>query len=146
LSSANLKAAEASLTGESEAVLKQSAPLRGQVALGDRTNMVYKGTAVAQGIGRAVVTATGMSTEMGHIAGLLERTDAEPTPLEREIDRVGRTLRLAAIGIAVVVVQRRRRRPALARFLGTSDTEFEGCDADELFLGARRKAPPSRPC
>ncbi len=104
LSSANLKLAEASLTGESEAVLKECAPLHESAALGDRVNMVYKGTAVAQGVGRAVVTATGMSTEMGHIAGLLESTLEERTPLEREIARVGRTLGIAVVAIAVVVV------------------------------------------
>ncbi len=104
LSSASLKLAEASLTGESEPVLKQSARLEASVALGDRVNMVFKGTAVAQGVGRAVVTATGMATEMGHIARLLEQTEEERTPLEREIARVSRSLGLGVIGIAVVVV------------------------------------------
>jgi magnesium-transporting ATPase (P-type) len=104
LSAANLKVAEASLTGESEAVLKQAVALSRPVALADRVNMVYKGTAVAQGVGRAVVTATGMSTQVGQIAQLLEQTQEEPTPLEREIDRVGRTLGLGVIVIALVVV------------------------------------------
>jgi Ca2+-transporting ATPase len=104
LSTSNLRLAEASLTGESEAVLKQSAPLVGPTALGDRLNMVYKGTAVARGVGRAVVSATGMATEMGQIAVLIDQTEEEPTPLEVEIARVGRTLGLAVIAIAVVVV------------------------------------------
>lgn len=104
LSAANLSVAEASLTGESVPVLKQSAPLAGAAALADRVNMVYKGTAVVQGVGRGVVTATGMATEMGHIAQLLEQTEATSTPLEREIDRVGRTLGIGVIAIAVVVV------------------------------------------
>jgi P-type Ca2+ transporter type 2C len=104
LTAANLKVAEAALTGESEPVLKQSAPLREGAALGDRVNMVYKGTAVARGLARAVVTATGMSTEMGRIATLLERTQEEPTPLEREIDRIGRILGVTVVAIAVVVV------------------------------------------
>jgi Ca2+-transporting ATPase len=104
LSCSNLKLAEASLTGESEPVLKQSASLPESVALADRVNMVYKGTAVAQGVGRVVVTATGMATEMGRIASLLEQTKDEPTPLEREIARVGRQLGIGVIVIAVVVV------------------------------------------
>jgi calcium-translocating P-type ATPase len=66
--------------------------------------MVYKGTAVVQGVGRGVVTATGMGTEMGHIAQLLDQTEETTTPLEREIDGVGRTLGIGVIAIAVVVV------------------------------------------
>ena len=65
---ASLRVQEASLTGESEAVLKDAATLPEPAALGDRLDMVFKGTAVAQGTGRAVVTATGMDTEMGSIA------------------------------------------------------------------------------
>ena len=104
LSSANLAVAEASLTGESEPVLKQTGALPGPVALADRLNMVYKGTAVVQGTGRAVVTATGMATEMGKIAQLLAQTEETPSPLEREIDRVGRALGIGVIAIAVIVV------------------------------------------
>ncbi|HWO14720.1 MAG TPA: cation-translocating P-type ATPase [Polyangiaceae bacterium] len=104
LSAANLQVAEASLTGESEAVFKHVAPLAAAAALGDRVNMVYKGTAVVQGAGRGVVTATAMATEMGSIAQLLAETPQDPTPLEREIGRVGRTLGLAVVAIAVVVV------------------------------------------
>ncbi len=99
-----LTVAEASLTGESEAVLKDIAPIDGAVGLGDRLNMVFSGTAVARGRGRAVVTATGMATEMGNVARLLERTEAQPTPLQREVDRIGRMLGIAVIVIAVVVV------------------------------------------
>jgi len=66
--------------------------------------MVFKGTAIAQGTGRAVVTATGMETQMGRVAALLEATVAEATPLEKEVARVGRTLGLAVVVIAVVVV------------------------------------------
>ena len=66
--------AEASLTGESEPVLKDVAPIAEPVGLGDRVNMVFSGTAVARGRGRAVVTATGMATEIGNIAALLGRT------------------------------------------------------------------------
>jgi Ca2+-transporting ATPase len=101
---AALRVQEASLTGESEPVLKDSATLPRPVALGDRVNMVFKGTAVVQGTGRAVVTATGMDTEMGSIAEMLEATEEEPTPLQKEVGRIGRMLGLAVIVIAVVVV------------------------------------------
>lgn len=95
---------EAPLTGESEAVLKDTAPLSEPVALGDRVNMVFKGTAVAQGTGHAIVTATGMQTEMGGIATLLDTTADAPTPLQVEMAHLGKGLGLVALGIAAVVV------------------------------------------
>lgn len=101
---ASLTVAEAALTGESEAVLKEVAPLAAPAGLGDRVNMVFDGTAVTRGRGRAVVTATGMATEMGHVAGLLGRTEERRTPLQREVDRIGRMLGIAVIAIAAVVV------------------------------------------
>jgi magnesium-transporting ATPase (P-type) len=100
----SLRVQEASLTGESEAVLKDAATLRDPVALGDRLDMVFKGTAVAQGTGRGVVTATGMDTEMGAIAEMLEATQEEPTPLQKEVARIGRMLGIAVVVIAVVAV------------------------------------------
>ncbi|MGH8827148.1 MAG: cation-translocating P-type ATPase, partial [Jiangellaceae bacterium] len=102
--SASLSVAESSLTGESEPVLKETTTLPDQVALGDRVNMVFNGTAVTRGRGRAVVTATGMRTEMGRIATLLGTAEEERTPLQREIDRVGRMLGVIVIVVAVVVV------------------------------------------
>jgi P-type Ca2+ transporter type 2C len=101
---ASLTVAEASLTGESEPVLKGVAPIAGPVDLGDRVNMVFGGTAVTRGRGRAVVTATGMATETGNIAALLGRTAEQRTPLQREVDRIGRLLGIAVVAIAVVVV------------------------------------------
>lgn len=95
---------EASLTGESEAVLKSTAPLPQPGALAERKNMVFKGTAVAQGNGLAVVTATGMDTEMGTIAHLLNTTPEQATPLQKEVHQIGRMLGLAVIVIASVVV------------------------------------------
>ena len=95
---------EAPLTGESEPVLKDSAPLPVVVALGDRLNMVFKGTAVAQGTGHAIVTATGMQTEMGGIATLLDTTPDTPTPLQVEVAHLGKVLGIAALAIAAVVV------------------------------------------
>ncbi len=101
---ASLTVAEASLTGESEAVLKETGPIAEPVGLGDRVNMVFSGTAVVRGRGRAVVTATAMATEMGNVARLLGRTEAQTTPLQREVDRLGRMLGIAVIVIAAVVV------------------------------------------
>jgi P-type Ca2+ transporter type 2C len=101
---ASLRVLEASLTGESEAVLKDTATLPAPAALGDRLCMVFKGTAVAQGTGRAIVTATGMATEVGSIATMLDAAPEAPTPLEKEVQRIGRTLGIAVVVIAVVVV------------------------------------------
>ena len=99
-----LTVAEASLTGESEPVLKSTSAIPGEAAVADRVNMVFKGTAVARGHGRVVVTATGMSTEMGTIARLLGETDEPRTPLGREVDRLGRALGVAVVAIAAIVV------------------------------------------
>lgn len=104
LNTADLRVQEASLTGESEAVLKNARALSGSAPLAERTSMVFKGTAVVQGTGRAVVTATGMATEMGAIAEMLEATPEEQTPLQREVARIGKTLGVAVIVIAVVVM------------------------------------------
>jgi magnesium-transporting ATPase (P-type) len=101
---ASLKVAEASLTGESEPVLKDAATLAEPTGLADRLDMVHSGTAVASGRGRAVATATGMETEVGTIARLLGSTEEERTPLQKEVDLIGRTLGIAVIVIAVVVV------------------------------------------
>jgi P-type Ca2+ transporter type 2C len=100
---ASLSVAEAALTGESEPVLKSTMPLTPATALADRRSMVHRGTAIARGRGRAVVTHTGMRTQMGRIATLLETTEDEPTPLQRELARVGRVLGIG-VGIIAVVV------------------------------------------
>jgi P-type Ca2+ transporter type 2C len=121
-----LRIAEASLTGESEPVLKDAAALAAPAALADRRNMVFKGTSVSQGVGRAVVTATGMATELGTIANLLETTVEEPTPLEREIARLGRTLGIAVVAIALVVI---------GAVLATSDLESVVDLVEVLLLG-----------
>jgi Ca2+-transporting ATPase len=104
LHSTSLKVAEAALTGESLPVAKDSAPISEDVALGDRNNMIFTGTAVAYGRARAVVVATGMQTEMGRIAGMLRETPDERTPLQKELDRVGKILGSAVIVIAVVMI------------------------------------------
>ncbi|MEA5116678.1 MAG: cation-translocating P-type ATPase [Propionicimonas sp.] len=99
-----LTVSEASLTGESEPVGKDPATLAEPAALADRLNMVYKGTAVVSGVGRAVVTATGMATEVGEIAELLEATTEEPSPLQREIANVSKLLGITVVVVAVVVM------------------------------------------
>ena len=104
LSATSLRVQEASLTGESEAVLKNPATLAQPVAVAERLNMVFKGTAVAGGSARAIVTATGMGTEMGAIAQLLDQTADLQSPLQREVARTGRRLGLGVVVIAVVVV------------------------------------------
>jgi magnesium-transporting ATPase (P-type) len=104
LAASALTVAEAALTGESEPVLKDPTRLATPRPLAERLDMVFAGTAVARGTGRAVVTATGMATQMGGIAELLEATPQEPTPLQREIARVGRALGLAVVVICAVVV------------------------------------------
>ena len=96
--------AEASLTGESEAVEKHPERIDAVVPLGDRRDMVYKGTAVSRGVGRAIVTATGMATEMGAIATMLDETVEAPTPLQQEVSHLGRLLGRIVIGIAIVVM------------------------------------------
>lgn len=101
---ANLLATEAALTGESAPVEKRTGVGAVDAPLAERHGMVYAGTSIAQGVGRAVVTSTGMRSEMGAIAELLERTQTEPTPLEREIGLVGRVLTIAVIAIALVVM------------------------------------------
>ena len=121
-----LKVAEASLTGESEPVLKDVTTLAADVTLGDRFSMVFSGTAVASGRGRALVTATGMGTEMGHVARLLGRTEEERTPLQREVDLIGRTLGIAVVVIAIVVV---------AAILLTSDIDSTSDLVEVLLVG-----------
>ena len=99
-----LQTAEAALTGESLPVLKDIAPVTGEAGLGDRHNMLFSGTAATYGSGKAVVTATGMQTEMGRIAGMLEDTPEESTPLQKELDKVGKMLGVIVVIIAVVMI------------------------------------------
>ncbi len=99
-----LQTAEAALTGESLPVSKDVAPVIGEVGLGDRSNMLFSGTAATYGRGKAVVTATGMQTEMGRIAGMLKEAPTETTPLQNELDRVGKRLGMVVVIIAVVMI------------------------------------------
>ena len=100
---ANLQTNEAPLTGESVPVSKEVKPLEGDGSLGDRRNMLYSGTVATYGRGRAVVVSTGMATEVGRIAGLLETAEKEPTPLQQELDRTGKWLSAVMLGICAMV-------------------------------------------
>lgn len=104
LAAASLRVAEASLTGESVPVGKKPATLDSAKALGDRANMVFNGTSVTQGTGRAIVTGTGMNTQVGKIADLLQSTEDEATPLQKEMNHVSKILGIAVCIIAVVVL------------------------------------------
>lgn len=99
-----LQVAEAVLTGESVAVDKDPAPVAERAMLGDRTDTLFSGTTVAAGRGRAVVVATGMQTEIGHVAGMLDEVTVEQTPLQRELDRLGVVLGRLVVGLAVVMI------------------------------------------
>ena len=100
---ANLHTDEAPLTGESMPVAKDSRPLDGDIGLGDRLNMLFAGTVATYGRGRAVIVATGMQTEVGKIAGLLEAAEKDPTPLQQELDRTGKRLTIVMLGICALV-------------------------------------------
>jgi Ca2+-transporting ATPase len=101
----NLQVDEAALTGESVPVEKQVQPNgNGSLAIGDRRNMVYGGTAVTYGRGRAVVTATGMNTEFGKIAQLLQTVESGRTPLQENLDKIGAALARAAFVIVAIIV------------------------------------------
>ena len=101
---ASLRIAEASLTGESVPVGKKPETLAEAKALGDRSNMIFNGTSVTQGTGRAIVTGTGMNTQVGKIADMLAATDDEATPLQKEMAHVSKILGIAVCIIAVVVL------------------------------------------
>jgi Ca2+-transporting ATPase len=104
IQSTALQTAEAALTGESLPVSKDIAPITEEVGLGDRHNMLFSGTTATYGRGKAVVVATGMDTQMGHIAGMLKDAPTETTPLQQELDRVGRLLGIIVVVIAVVMI------------------------------------------
>ncbi|MDP2291549.1 MAG: HAD-IC family P-type ATPase [Actinomycetota bacterium] len=99
-----LEVEEAALTGESQPVVKHAHVIdRAEVALGDRRNMTFMNTTVTRGRGELVVTATGMRTEIGRIAGLLRSTDTERTPLQAQLDGLAHSLaKLAAVIVAAV--------------------------------------------
>lgn len=104
LEAINLKTEEASLTGESLAVEKTIELLNNGANVGDRKNMVFAGTTVAYGRATAVITDTGMNTEFGKIATMLQEVEVERTPLQVNLDSVGKWISIAALGLCVVLV------------------------------------------
>ena len=100
---ASLRTNEASLTGESTAVSKTTAVLPRDAFLGDRKDMVFMGTSVEGGRGKGLVVETGMRTELGRIAGLVQQETKEQTPLQRQLDRLGRQIGFIILGIAAAV-------------------------------------------
>ncbi|MBR3973606.1 MAG: cation-translocating P-type ATPase [Oscillospiraceae bacterium] len=108
IENASLKIEEAALTGESVPVNKMLDALglaegQEEVPLGDRKNMCYMGSTVVYGRGKAVITRTGMDTEMGKIAGALAATEDEETPLQRKLDELGTMLSKMVLGICIFI-------------------------------------------
>jgi Ca2+-transporting ATPase len=103
LEASKLQANESALTGESVPVSKQVEPIGENVPLAERSNMLFKGTAVTRGAGEGVVVAIGMETELGEISSLVEEAEGEETPLEKRLDQLGRKLVWVTLAIAAVV-------------------------------------------
>ncbi len=102
---ANLQVRESALTGEAQAVSKQAdIQLAEDTPIGDRLNLVFQGTDVVQGRGTVIVTNTGMQTELGRIASMLQSVEAEPTPLQQRMDLLSKTLVAGAMALVALVV------------------------------------------
>jgi Ca2+-transporting ATPase len=116
----NLKVEEAALTGESEALSKDTSALpKMDLPLGDRKNMVYAGTTATYGRGQAIVVATAMDTEFGKIATMLETVEAPKTHLQQNLDRLGTILAriaLAVVGV-IVIAGMARKQPFIEMFI-----------------------------
>lgn len=104
IESANLKAQEASLTGESVPVDKNTNVINDEkIGLGDRTNMLFSSSLITYGRGRGIVVATGMNTEVGKIAGMINEVEETETPLQQKLNKLGKTLGIVAIVICVII-------------------------------------------
>lgn len=100
----NLKAQESALTGESVPVDKYANTITEKnIGLGDRTNMLFSSSLITYGRGKGVVVATGMNTEVGKIAGIINNTEKTETPLQQRLDKLGKTLGIASIAICIVI-------------------------------------------
>lgn len=105
LAAANLEAEEAALTGESLPVRKLADKVYGgDVSIGDRKNMIYAGTIITRGRGRAIICGTGMHTEVGRIAGMIQAAQEEETPLQKRLDNLGKWLVWSCLAICLIVV------------------------------------------
>jgi Ca2+-transporting ATPase len=116
----NLQIEEAALTGESVPVEKNDAPIdKAEPSLGDRVNIAFAGTAATYGRGKAIVIATGMNTEFGKIARMLQEVQTGRTPLQENLDKVGRILAMAALVVVaiIVVLGLLRGRPFIEMFI-----------------------------
>jgi len=100
----NLQVNEASLSGESLPVDKNTAPLPENTPLAERSNMLFSGTIVTSGHGKAVVVSTGMQTEMGKITQLLERGEERKTPLQEKMEQLGKWLAIGALAICAIIL------------------------------------------
>ena len=100
----NLKVNEASLTGESRAVLKKDVTIAGEVPIGDRSNMLHLGTTVVEGRGKAVVTDTGIATEMGQIADLLQQEVKKTTPLQKRLKTLSKWIVFSCLLACIAVM------------------------------------------
>ena len=104
LEAVNLKTQESSLTGESVPVEKTSEIIEEQeIGIGDRKNMLFSSSLVTYGRGKGIVVETGMTTEVGKIAGMINSTEKQQTPLQQKLDKLGKTLGIAALVICVVI-------------------------------------------
>ena len=122
LESINLRVQESAFTGESESVEKSIDPIAADnLPLGDQHNMVFMGTTVTYGRAKAVVTATGMNTELGKIAHSMQSVEQEPTPLQKRLEQLGKRLAFAALALVAVIFA-----------LGM----FQGGEFNDLFLTA----------
>ena len=100
----NLKSQESSLTGESVPVEKSIEAIEGEeIGIGDRVNMLFSSSFITDGRGRAIVVETGMNTEVGKIAGMLNNTEKQETPLQRRLNSLGKTLGIAALAICAFI-------------------------------------------
>ncbi|WP_299027468.1 cation-translocating P-type ATPase [uncultured Thermanaerothrix sp.] len=100
----NLRVQEAVLTGESEPVEKHAEPISAEhLPVADQRNMIFMGTVVTYGRGMAIVVSTGMRTELGKIADMIQSVGQEPTPLQKRLEQLGRGLAVAALGIVAIV-------------------------------------------
>ena len=105
LETSNLQIRESALTGEAEAVNKQAQlRLPDETSLGDKINLVFQGTEVVQGRGKVLVTNTGMKTELGKIAQMLQSVESEPTPLQQRMDQLGNVLVSGSLGLVAIVI------------------------------------------